>query len=364
LKTKLTSLLLLVYQLCSSQLTDSSFIVRGFCIAAPQPEELSRFIFFMENDLAPNGINTLIIRIDYNYEYETYPKLRDEGALSKNQVKQIVEAARKNNIRLIPQINLLGHQSWAEHTNILLKEFPQFDETPGIQMPEKYIWPNEDGLYCKSYCPLHPGLHKVIFALIDEIMGVFEADAFHAGMDEVFYIGDDECPRCKGKNKAELFAGEVTAVRNHLASKNRELWIWGDRLLDGKTTGLGMWEASENNTFEAIDLIPGDVVICDWHYERAEPTAAIFASKGFRVIACYYNKPEVTSAQLQLMQTFRQNSNDVLRDRFYGVMQTIWSPAGRFLGLYYGENPDENSMGPVNSYKEMIRYIKNKEVYP
>lgn len=360
MKTIHTFILLLVYCLCQSQSPDSSFIIKGFCIAAPQPEELERFIAFMENDLSSSGINTLILRVDYNYEYASYPNLRNEDALTSHQVKQLVETARKSNIRLIPQINLLGHQSWAERINILLREYPQFDETPGIKMPEEYTWPNEDGLYCKSYCPLHPRVHEVIFPLIDELMDVFEADAFHAGMDEVFYIGDENCPRCRGKNKAELFAKEVTAIRNHLASKDQELWIWGDRLLDGKTTGLGMWEASENDTYGAIDLIPHDVVICDWHYERAEPTAALFAFRGFRVIACYYNKPEVARAQMQLMQTFIQNSNEVLRNRFYGVMQTVWSPAGRFLDLYQDEMTDGKAMGPVNSFREMIRYMNNR----
>lgn len=36
--------------------------------------------------------------------------------------------------------------------------------------------------------------------------------------------------------------------------------IWGDRLIDGKTTGIGAWEASMNNTYRAIDLIPKDVL--------------------------------------------------------------------------------------------------------
>jgi len=354
------SLFLLVCSFCYSQVTDSSFVVQGFCIEAPQPDDLDRFIRFMKNDLAPNGINTLILRVDYNYEYQSCPNLRENGALNKREVKLLVKAARENDIRLIPHINLLGHQSWAERTNILLRQYPEFDETPGVKMPEKYTWPNEDGLYCKSYCPLHPLVHQVIFALVDELMDAFEADAFHAGMDEVFYIGDDKCPRCKGKDRGELFAGEVIAIRDHLSSMNKELWIWGDRLLDGKTTGLGMWEASENDTYRAIDLIPGDVVICDWHYERADPTAAIFASKGFRVIACYHNKPEVARAQIQLMHSFRNNSNEVMKERFYGVMQTIWSPADRFLNLYYGESADENATGPVNSFREMIRTMNNR----
>lgn len=360
-KTKLTFILTLICLMGFSQKTELPFEIRGISIDAPEPEGLERFLTFMEKELAPNGINTLVLMVNFNYEYESYPNLRDEESLSKRDVKKLVRTARKNEIRIIPHINLLGHQSWASRVNNLLREYPQFDETPSVKMPEEYKWPNDDGLYCKSYCPLHPDVHEVVFALVDELMDVFEADAFHSGMDEVFYIGMDDCSRCKGKNRAELFANEVTAIWNHLAAKNQELWIWGDRLLDGNTTGLGLWEASQNNTYGAIDMIPKDVVICDWHYERAEPTTAIFAYKGFRVITCPWNKPEVTRAQIEMMQDFRQNSNKVLKDRFLGVMQTVWSPSDRFLDLYYDKSipAHENALGPVNSFKEFIKFINN-----
>jgi N-acetyl-beta-hexosaminidase len=360
MKALITSFFILVFTLSFSQTQELLFDVRGLCINAPSPDRLKQFIKFMEDDLAANGINTLVLMVDFNYEYESYPNLRSENALSKHDVKKLVHCARKNNIRLIPHINLLGHQSWASRVNNLLREYPQFDETPSIVMPEKYEWPNDDGLYCKSYCPLHPEVHQVVFALVDELMDVFEADAFHAGMDEVFYIGMDDCERCKGKNKAELFAGEVKAIRDHLAEKNRELWIWGDRLLDGNATGLGMWEASQNDTYPAIDMIPKDVVICDWHYENAEPTAAIFALKGFRVIACPWNRPEVMKNQIEQIQNFRQNSNDMLKNRFLGVMQTVWTGSGNFLDSWYGEKVNDRMMGNVNSFQELIKYINAK----
>ena len=126
---------------------------------------------------------------------------------------------KADHINLIPQINLLGHQSWASNTGRLLSVYPQFDETPAVKMPEKYVWPNAEGLYCKSYCPLHPDVHKIIFELIDEICDAFQSTAFHAGMDEVFYLGDDKCPRCGGWDKAELFANEVRIINEHLKKK-------------------------------------------------------------------------------------------------------------------------------------------------
>lgn len=357
MKTILTTIFTLICALCIAQQQFDSFDVRGFCIGAPGPEGLEQFLTFMEKELAPNGINTLVLRVDFNYEYESYPNLRDPDALSKDDIKKLVHTARKNDIRIIPQINLLGHQSWAGRVNNLLREYPEFDETPSVKMPENYKWPNEDGLYCKSYCPLHPDVHEVVFALVDELLEVFKADAFHAGMDEVFYIGMDDCIRCKGKNKAELFAGEVKIIRDHLAANNQELWIWGDRLLDGNITGLGMWEASQNDTYAAIDMIPKDVVICDWHYNRAEPTAAYFALKGFRVIACPWNKAHVTRAQIEQIQMLRQNSNNLVKDRYLGVMQTVWTGAGNFLDSYYDDKLNNNNTGCVISFKDMIRYL-------
>jgi hypothetical protein len=334
---------------------DSLFPVRGFCIAAPEPARLNEFIKFIREELVPRKVNTLILRVDYGYQYESHPELRDSNALSKADIKQLVNVCKANQIELIPQINLLGHQSWELTVNKLLAVYPEFDETPWVKIPEKYDWPNADNLYCKSYCTLHPGVHKVVFDLIDEICDVFESDAFHAGMDEVFYIGEEKCPRCAGYDKAELFAGEVRTIRDHLALKNRKLWIWGDRLLDGKTTGLGMWEASYNNTYRAIDLIPKDVIICDWHYERADKTPVYFAMKGLNIITCPWRMPEIAVQQVNDMADFRNSATPEMKGRYYGMMQTVWSDAGSFLDEFYGKTnrSSEDKNTPSNCFRAM-----------
>ena len=332
--------------------------VRGFCIAAPQPKDLDEFIKFIDEELGPRSVNTLILRVDYNYQYESHPELRDSIALSKKDVKRLVAVCKKNNIQIVPQVNLLGHQSWAGKTGNLLKVYPQFDETPMVKMPEKYVWPNADGLYCKSYCPLHPDVHGIVFQLADEICDVFEAEAFHAGMDEVFYIGEAQCPRCSGRDKAELFAGEVRSIRDHLALKGRKLWIWGDRLLDGKTTGLGEWEASYNNTFRAVDMIPKDVVICDWHYERPDQTTVYFVMKGLSVITCPWRNPGNAVLQAQDMVRFRKSATPEMKDRYLGMVQTIWSGAGQFLDNYYGRIPENSENTQVICFKALFTEIQ------
>jgi hypothetical protein len=336
----IVSLLLISLQATGQVSNVKQLPVRGFCIAAPGPDDVQRFVKFINDELAPRKVNTLILRVDYGYEYKSHPELRSGNPLSEKDVKKLVRACKKNDIRIIPQVNLLGHQSWHTTPSRLLEVYPEFDETPHVTLPEKYEWPNEDGLYCKSYCPLHPGVHEVVFAIVDEICDAFEADAFHAGMDEVFYIGDDKCPRCSGKDKSVLFAGEVSKIRDHLHADSRELWIWGDRLIDGRATGLGMWEASMNDTHRAIDIIPKDVFICDWHYDRPDPTPVYFAAKGFRVAACPYKRVSVGTGHAENMYRFRSASTSVMRGNLQGVIQTVWAGCGQFLDTYYSGNYD------------------------
>jgi hypothetical protein len=319
--------------------TNDAMPVRGFCIAAPRPAELDRFISFIDTELAPRQVNTLILRVEYNYQFRSHPELADARGLDRNDAKKLVAVCKKDNIELIPEIDCLGHQSFGSHLGTLLRVYPEFDETPQVKIPEHYTWPNSDRLYCKSYCPLLPKVHEVIFGLMDELCDDFESDTFHAGMDEVFYIGETNCPRCAGKDRSQLFAGEVTALHDHLREKGRHLWIWGDRLLDGKTTGLGEWEASENDTFRAIDLIPRDVAICDWHYDRADPTPVYFAVKGFNVIICPWKLTAPAVQEVDDMMRWRATSSDQMKARFLGVIETGWNGVGGFLDRDYHSEP-------------------------
>ena len=156
-----------------------------------------------------------------------------------------------------------------------------------------------------------------------------------------------------------LFADEVNTIRNHLALKKRKLWIWGDRLIDGVTTGIGEWEGSFNNTHSAINLILKDVTICDWHYDKAEQTALYFAGKGFNVITCTWRNPAVAKAQVKDMIKYRQSAKPTIKNHFKGIMQTIWTGTEAFLDEYYAAKLDssdeENTQ--ANCFKALAQEI-------
>jgi len=304
--------------------------IRGLHLGVPAKKDLGPALEFIREVLPKEGVNTLMLEFDYNYDFRSRTEFADPSAPDKEDVQQIVKACRAAGIELIPQINCLGHQSWAKHNGRLLDKHPEFDETPGK-------FPGNEGIYCRSYCPLHPEVHRVLFDLIDELAGACEAKSFHVGMDEVFILADPDCPRCHGKTAAVLFAGEVNTLHAHLKETGRRMWMWGDRFLDGKSTGLGKWEASENGTHSAVDLVPRDIVICDWHYDQAAETPRFFANKAFEVVVCPWRKTEVALAELAHIRTIRAQVDPNVARRALGVVQTTWCGLAPFVKAYKGQ---------------------------
>jgi Glycosyl hydrolase family 20, catalytic domain len=263
--------------------------------------------------LKDDGVNVIIVEVDYNFDFQSHPELRPAKFVTKAGAQRLSAAAHAQGIRLIPQINCLGHQSWSSNTMSLLAKHPEFDETPGK-------FPNNKGIYCRSWCPQNPEVNRVVFALADELIDAFDADAFHVGMDEVFIMASEYCPRCHGEDPAKLFAKAVNDFHHHLVDQRKvEMFMWGDRLLDAKAEGYSEWEAATNGTSPAIDLIPKDIVICDWHYEERTnyPSVPILLKKGFRVWPSGWQP-------LAGAKAFSEFSKEQDNPRVVGYLCTTW----------------------------------------
>ena len=263
--------------------------------------------------LVQMGINVLVVEVNYGFAYASHPELRAEEPITREGAARLVDACRAHKVRLIPQFQCLGHQSWKDQTFPLLTEYPEFDETPGQ-------YPNNEDIYCRSWCPQHPDVNPIIFDLFDELLEAFDADALHVGLDEVFLIGSEHCPRCAGQDPAELFAKATNDYYGYLSERHVQMLMWGDRLLDGKATGYGLWEGSENGTHPAIDMIPTDIVICDWHYELMDsyPSVEIFLDKGFPTWPGGWREVEAVKA---FLSTALEHADNPL---MLGYLCTTW----------------------------------------
>jgi hypothetical protein len=267
--------------------------------------------------LANSGINCIILEVNYNFEYESHPELRQsERQITKAGAAHLVQTCRQNGIELVPQFQCLGHQSWKNTTFPLLSKYPELDLTPDVPSDKK-------GFYCREWDPLNARTNEIVFALIDELADAFNAKAFHVGMDEVFLLATEQA-KTKSHDPAEVFAKTVNDLHDHIVGKRGlTMLMWADRLIDGEKLNMGEWEASKVGTAAAIDKIPKDIILCPWHYEpRAGgeyPSVPMFMEKGFRVMPASWKNSD---AGLALIRYSRDHQTD---DRLVGHIFTTWS---------------------------------------
>ena len=306
---------------------DTAWKTRGICISAPTSQDLDLFEEFVDTFLVPGRCNLIVMLMRYRYQFIKHPEcVNSNDPLNAVQVKRIVDLCRKRNIRLVPKMNLMGHQSERNSDTMdgLLKGHPELDETPGIK----------EVFYCRSLCPSHPNTKPIVTDLINEITEAFETDGIHIGMDEVFDIG--KCDRCKDIPTYKLFAAWVTALAEHNRSHGLQTLMWGDRLLNGLETGYGAWEASGNFTEPALHLLSRDTLICDWHYEDCVtyPSVNIFADAGYRMLVC----PWRYRANAEKFIRYAQ-AND--KGHIEGTLATTWIPSGDIMRFMLRGFPTE-----------------------
>jgi len=249
--------------------------------------------------LAKQGINVIILEVDYNFDFKSHPELRrGTNPITRAGARRFAALCKKLNIRLIPEFQSLGHQSWKAETFPLLTVYPKFDLTPGA-------FPNNEGIYCREWDLTNPEVWRVVFSLIDELIDAFHADAVHVGMDEVFLLGSEQSPATKGQDPAALFARAVNELHKHLVRQRKvEMLMWGDRLINGQKYEMGEWEASKNGTAAAVDMIPKDIIVCPWHYEVKEsyPSIPMLLEKGFRVLPAGWKNVDASKALIAYSQ--------------------------------------------------------------
>ena len=311
---------------------------KGIVLTAPLSDELDDVIKFIDEYLAPRGFNMIVMQVRYRYQFKRHPEVWGYDPLSLEDVKKLLDVCRKNNIKLVPKMNLIGHQSGFHneptdgilhgHNQVLpdtkdglLRAYPDFDE----QKDTREI------LYSRSICLSSIGARTVVCELMDELMDVFEADMIHIGCDEVFNAG--LCPECSKKSRAELISDWINSLNEHIKKRGGKTLIWGDRLLS-TDTGYNRWESSDNGSDSAIDMLSRDIIICDWHYDKYEkyPSVDIFANKGFKIMISPWRDKE----SLDDFVSYAKNHDT---GHINGILMTTWCGSGDLAKrLLYGEN--------------------------
>ncbi len=323
---------------------NNSWKFKGIVLTAPQPykNEIEDVVKFIDKILAPAGVNLIVLQIRYKYQFKRHPECWGYDPLSSSDVKALLNVCRKNSIKLIPKMNLAGHQSGVHRASLdgilhglapgqkgdfpdaLLRAYPFFEEKQ----------PEDTFLYSRHLCLTNPLLPSIIFELMDELLDVFEADTIHIGCDECWGIGT--CPECSQYDKGTLLANYINMINAHLKSRNVQAMIWSDRLVDAIESGYeDIYESSYDDADKALKLIDKDVICCDWHYNACDAykSVDIFADSGFKMMVVPWNNVEAAGKFLDY--AVKHDKGHIL-----GYLQSTWCSSGELARYYlYGEKP-------------------------
>lgn len=197
------------------------------------------------------------------------------GMLSQETVRGLVDYCRARDLEVIPE------QPTLSHSDYILCAHPELAE-------------RSDDPYPDAYCPSNPDTYKLVFELLDEVLEVFEPKIVHIGHDE--YYSMCVCPRCKGKNAAEVYAGDVTRIHDYLAERGVRTMLWAEKLLNAVDKNGTHWGGSEmyrNDargefhrpaTWQSADLIPKDVICMHWYWGIDRRLDDALLGRGFPMV--------------------------------------------------------------------------------
>ena len=186
------------------------------------------------------GYQELYLHLEDAVEYPSLPAVARSDAYSYRQLSQLVEAAARVGIKVVPIVNLLGH------TQYLIK-VPELRDLNELRAPDGS--PLERG----QICPLHPRTLEVAGALLRDMAPFCTAGKVHVGLDESFHLGKH--PLCRAEvaeiGLAAHFARYVGRLHGLTEARGLRLGLWADM--------LALLPA-------AIPLLPRGVIAYDWYY--------------------------------------------------------------------------------------------------
>ncbi len=186
------------------------------------------------------GYGELYLHLEDAVHYPGLPGIGRDDAYTYQELGELVLAAARNGIRVVPIVNLLGH------TQYLIRH-PEWRDLNELR--DERDRPRETG----QICPLHPRTLEIADKLLRDIAPYCTAGKVHVGLDESFHLG--KCPRCRAEvariGLGGHFAGHVSRLHALCSSLNLSMGLWADMLYF---------------TPEAVPLLPRGITAYDWYY--------------------------------------------------------------------------------------------------
>jgi hexosaminidase len=251
--------------------------------------------------LAPLKFNQLVLECEY-IKWDCCPEIHHpEYGMPKDEVREILAAARALGIETTPLVQSLGHCQWMFHNdqNLDLAEDPEAR------------W---------AYCVTNPDTYVFIQRVYAEALELFQPRAFHIGHDE--FTDRGRVPYRESSQPYtpnELFIMDTLRHHEWFSARGVQLMMWGDMIL-GPDEGPDACNAESVAVARQLrGQLPKDIIITDWHYADVPPerfvNLGVLHEAGFATIASTWYRPGniVNFAQAAHLQKSR------------GLLQTTWA---------------------------------------
>ncbi|MCX7874845.1 MAG: family 20 glycosylhydrolase [Melioribacteraceae bacterium] len=177
----------------------------------------------------------------WRIEIKKYPKLTEIGAWRKDingnlyggfytqeQIKDVIEYAKKKYITIIPEIEMPGHSVAA------LSAYPELSCSGGPFEVETN-W----GIFKDVFCAGNDSTFNFLQNILSEVIDLFPSDIIHIGGDEVPKDRWKECLKCQLRMKTENLKDEhelqsyfIHRIEKFVNSKGKKIIGW-DEILEG-----------------------------------------------------------------------------------------------------------------------------------
>ncbi len=209
--------------------------------------------------------------------------------LKQTEVESLVSYCRGLGLTVIPEVPSLTHCDY------LLCAHPELAERVDDPFPD-------------HYCPSNENTYKLLFDVLEEVVGVFRPQILNIGHDELYTIG--LCPRCAGRNAEDLYVNDIIKIYSFLKERNIRTAIWADKLLCSRDkTGVPyggnelkmIYSETEGDTvvvpavFHAAERLPKDILLFHWHCLFGNTTDERFDSLGYDYVLSNLNPLTIPS---------------------------------------------------------------------
>ena len=149
------------------------------------------------------------------------------GYYTQDEIKDIVEYAKKRHVTIIPEIELPGHSQAA------ITAYPELGCT-GEQIEVATKWGVFEEIYCSK-----DSTFEFLEDVLDEVIELFPSEYIHIGGDEAPKARWEKCENCQNRIKEEGLKDEhelqsyfISRIEKYLNSKGRQIIGW-DEILEG-----------------------------------------------------------------------------------------------------------------------------------